>query len=137
MHINLVWFRNDLRVHDNSALHFACQCDLKKTIVLALFISTPKQWQKNFMAPKKAFLIYKNVIFLQREIIKLGINFYYHESTDYLTSISYIINFCKIHQVNSIFFNYEYGFFERKRDEIVKEQLKKIMLLLIVFMIQD
>ncbi|MEY4475272.1 MAG: hypothetical protein RL248_1039, partial [Pseudomonadota bacterium] len=42
MATHLVWFRNDLRVTDNLALHAACQDP--KAMVIALFIATPKQW---------------------------------------------------------------------------------------------
>ncbi|AAO27003.1 deoxyribodipyrimidine photolyase [Buchnera aphidicola str. Bp (Baizongia pistaciae)] len=123
MNVNLMWFRNDLRLSDNSALHFSCRNNA--STVLALFIATPKQWERHCLAPKKKMLIYKNIVALKKKITELGIIFYYYESTDYLESTNYIIEFCKIHKVTSIFFNLEYEFYERQRDKIIKKKLKK------------
>ena len=39
--MNLMWFRTDLRLHDNTALHFA----QKNSDFIALFIISPKQWK--------------------------------------------------------------------------------------------
>ena len=36
-----MWFRTDLRLHDNTALHFA----QKDSDCIALFIISPKQWK--------------------------------------------------------------------------------------------
>ena len=44
MPTHLVWFRADLRVHDNIALAAACRA--KDANVLALFIATPEQWRQ-------------------------------------------------------------------------------------------
>ena|GEM_PF-5159786 len=55
MAIHLVWFRADLRLHDNFALAEACHDSHAK--VLALFIATPGQWQQYRMAPRQAAYI--------------------------------------------------------------------------------
>ena len=39
---NLVWFRNDLRVHDNPALSSACSADNE---VVAVYIVSEPQWE--------------------------------------------------------------------------------------------
>lgn len=51
MPTHLVWFRADLRIHDNFALAAACRA--KDANVLALFIATPEQWRQHDMAPGK------------------------------------------------------------------------------------
>jgi deoxyribodipyrimidine photo-lyase len=48
MATHLVWFRADLRVHDNYAL--AAACNNREACVKALFIATPGQW-KNMQWP--------------------------------------------------------------------------------------
>ena len=40
---NLVWFRNDLRVHDNPALSSACSADNE---VVAVYIVSEPQWKE-------------------------------------------------------------------------------------------
>ena len=39
---SLVWFRRDLRINDNPALHHAVEVTKDGTV--ALFVITPKQW---------------------------------------------------------------------------------------------
>ncbi len=54
MATHLVWFRADLRIHDNRALAAACRDPHAR--VLALFIATPGQWHQHGMAPRQAAL---------------------------------------------------------------------------------
>ncbi len=54
MTTHLVWFRNDLRINDNLALHAACSKSDAR--VIALFIATPGQWQQHDMAPGESRL---------------------------------------------------------------------------------
>ncbi|SUH10322.1 deoxyribodipyrimidine photolyase [Salmonella enterica subsp. enterica] len=55
MPTHLVWFRRDLRLQDNLALAAACRDASAR--VLALYISTPAQWQAHDMAPRQAAFI--------------------------------------------------------------------------------
>ena len=50
MSTHLVWFRADLRLHDNLALAAACRD--ANAQVLALYVATPQQWATNHMAPR-------------------------------------------------------------------------------------
>ncbi|XBC42582.1 MAG: deoxyribodipyrimidine photo-lyase [Buchnera aphidicola (Kaburagia rhusicola ensigallis)] len=122
MTINLVWFRSDLRVRYNPALYFACKNN--ESIVLALFISSMKQWKLNLFSSKKISLIYKNVISLRKELRKLNIILYYYESTTFSKSINYLVRFCKKNKVNNLYYNYEYEFFHQKRDIMAMKILK-------------
>ncbi|END44323.1 DNA photolyase family protein [Escherichia coli 2854350] len=49
---HLVWFRQDLRLHDNLALAAACRNSSAR--VLALYIATPRQWATHNMSPRQA-----------------------------------------------------------------------------------
>ena len=55
MATHLVWFRMDLRLHDNLALAAACRDPQAR--VLALYIATPEQWRQHHMAPRQAAFI--------------------------------------------------------------------------------
>jgi deoxyribodipyrimidine photo-lyase len=122
---NLIWFRNDLRLYDNTALHNACMFDIDK--VIALFIATPKQWKDHFLADKKISFIYQNLISLEQELFKLNITLHYHKCSDFLDSIDYLVYFCERNQINNLFYNYQYEINERKRDCLVKKNyLKKV-----------
>ena len=45
MTTHLVWFRNDLRITDNRALHAACEDPQAR--VIAVFVATPEQWKRH------------------------------------------------------------------------------------------
>lgn len=123
MQKNLIWFRNDLRLYDNTALHQACKSNEDK--VIGLFIATPKQWNDHYMSEKKISFIYYNLISLQKELLKLNIILYYHESTDFLNSVEYLLFFCENHKVQNLFYNYQYEINERSRDVLVKKKLSE------------
>ncbi|AEO08652.1 deoxyribodipyrimidine photolyase [Buchnera aphidicola str. Ak (Acyrthosiphon kondoi)] len=123
MQKNLIWFRNDLRLYDNTALHQACKSNEDK--VIGLFIATPEQWNNHYMSEKKLSFVYHHLISLQKELFKLNIILYYHESTNFLNSIEYLIFFCEKHKVNNLFYNYQYEINERNRDYLVKKKLSQ------------
>ena len=47
----LIWFRSDLRVRDNPALHEACRAASRG--VIAVFAICPEQWKRHDWAPVK------------------------------------------------------------------------------------
>lgn len=123
MQNNLIWFRNDLRLHDNTALHHACNSNEDK--VIGLFIATPKQWNDHSMSQKKKSFIYSHLLSLQKELLKLNIILYYYESTDFLNSIEYLLYFCEKHKIKNLFYNYQYEINERNRDVLLKKKLSE------------
>lgn len=70
MATHLIWFRNDLRITDNLALHAACQ-DPQATVI-ALFIATPAQWAAHDMAPRQAAFLLQNLQQLQHALAIRG-----------------------------------------------------------------
>ncbi|WP_075433817.1 FAD-binding domain-containing protein [Buchnera aphidicola] len=118
MNINLMWFRRDLRIHDNKALYYACQDTHAR--VIAIFVYTPGQWLLHNQSPKQTLYIYKNLIFLKKKLLKLKIPLFFLKSTDFLDSVKKILNFCCIHKVKNLYYNYEYGCNEKTRDNSVQ-----------------
>ncbi|WP_343152389.1 deoxyribodipyrimidine photo-lyase [Buchnera aphidicola] len=129
MSINLVWFRNDLRVHDNTALSKAC--DNKTEKVLAIFIATPVQWRSHCMSFKQSSFIYKNLILLEKNLNLLGIPFFYFEKSNFDSLIPFLIQFCRKKCISTLFYNKQYEINEIKRDESIKKllNLEKINML--------
>ncbi|ANZ22513.1 deoxyribodipyrimidine photolyase [Buchnera aphidicola (Diuraphis noxia)] len=123
MQKNLIWFRNDLRLYDNIALYEACKSDEDK--VVGIFIATPQQWISHSISIRKISFIYHHIISLKKALFKLNIILHYHESTDFLHSIKYLIDFCKNHKINNLFYNYEYEINERNRDLLAKKKLSE------------
>lgn len=121
MTTHLVWFRSDLRINDNLALHAACRD--KQANVLALFIATPAQWKQHDMSPKQAGFIYHALQSLQQSLAERGITLHYLQSDDFTTSVQALSDFCQQHKVNHLFYNYQYEVNERQRDAQVEKKL--------------
>ncbi len=68
---SLVWFRRDLRVRDNPALHAATHSDTAG--VIGLFIVTPGQWQAHDDAACKVKFWLDNLSALSSELARLNI----------------------------------------------------------------
>ncbi|UDG79252.1 Deoxyribodipyrimidine photo-lyase [Candidatus Ecksteinia adelgidicola] len=121
MSTHLVWFRNDLRINDNTALYTACLTP--NIYVLAVFIATPKQWLKHSMAPCQAKFIYDNLIKLQKELAKKSIPLYYYQCNDFFDSINWLISFCMKKKITALFYNLQYELNEWNRDQILERRL--------------
>ena len=110
MPTHLVWFRADLRVHDNIALAAACRA--KDANVLALFMATPEQWRQHDMAPRQAALLRAYLNDLQHSLAGKGIPLLYKEVGDFAAQLQTVQEICKQHNVTHLFYNYQYEFNE-------------------------
>ncbi|MBW9460185.1 deoxyribodipyrimidine photo-lyase [Kluyvera sp. EC_51] len=121
MSTHLVWFRADLRLHDNFALAAACRDPNAQ--VLALFIATPEQWATHSMAPRQAAYIAAQLNALRRSLAEKNIPLIFHEVADFAASVEVVKTVCQQHQVTQLFYNYQYEFNERQRDAAVERAL--------------
>ena len=121
MPTHLVWFRADLRVHDNLALAAACRSPEAR--VLAVFIATPGQWQQHAMAPRQAAYLSSHLNGLQCSLAEKGIPLIYKEVSDFSAQCQAVKAICEQYDVTHLFYNYQYEFNERQRDR----QLEKIL----------
>ncbi|QOV65332.1 deoxyribodipyrimidine photo-lyase [Kosakonia pseudosacchari] len=124
MTTHLVWFRADLRVHDNLALAAACRSDNAQ--VKALFIATPAQWQQHHLAPRQAAFINAHLNALQLALAEKGIPLIYREAADFTDSVQTVVDVCEREQVSHLFYNYQYEFNERQRDAAVEKALPNV-----------
>lgn len=104
MTTHLVWLRNDLRLHDNTALHAACQDTQAR--VLAVFIATPQQWRDHHMSPRQAAFIQQNLCHLAEELAARGIALHYHQCPDFAAQVDWLAAFCPRERVDKLFYNY-------------------------------
>ena len=118
---HVVWFRNDLRITDNRALHAACQDPQAK--VIAVYIATPEQWKQHDMAPRQAAFIHQNLQCLVHALAGKNIPLFYHQCTDFTASAKWLVDFCQKNEVTDLFYNRQYELNERRRDDAVTELL--------------
>lgn len=124
MPTHLVWFRADLRLHDNLALAAACRH--QKANVIALFIATPKQWAQHEMAPRQAAYLQAHLNALQSELALKNIPLIFREVEDFAASVTEVKKVCDEHEVSQLFYNYQYEINERKRDALVEKSLDTV-----------
>ncbi|WP_413285786.1 deoxyribodipyrimidine photo-lyase [Vibrio sp. MA40-2] len=109
----LVWFRRDLRVHDNPALQEAIQLGATK----ALYISTPKQWKKHNVAPIQVDLIRRHLGLIDQQLSELGIQLYHLQATDFDNQNQLLTDFCHEHNIEVVCANREPEINEINRDK--------------------
>ena len=122
MTTHLVWFRADLRIHDNLALAAACRD--KNAVVIGLFIATPQQWEAHAMAPRQAAFLWQNLQALHAALAQRGIPLYLRETGTFDDSLPLLKAFCEEHQVDALFYNYQYELNEHRRDLNVERGLE-------------
>ena len=118
---SLMWFRSDLRIHDNEALSRATQ----NQQTIALFIVAHKEWENHNDAKLKLAFMWRNLqqlkISLERENIPLKII----EVDAWAEIPDRIEQLMLAHEISSLYFNHEVGINEVERDRAVYRQLKK------------
>lgn len=123
MSTHLVWFRADLRLHDNLAL--AAACSDTNARVLALFVATPQQWALHVMAPRQAAYIAAQLNALRQALAEKNIPLIFEEVDDFTASVEVVKKVCQQHDVTQLFYNYQYEFNERERDAAVERALEE------------
>ncbi|AVY99824.1 deoxyribodipyrimidine photo-lyase [Lelliottia sp. WB101] len=125
MTTHLVWFRADLRLHDNIALAAACRSQDAR--VLALFIATPEQWREHGMAPRQAAYLRAHLNALQQGLAEKGIPLIYEEVSDFAAQSDKVQQVCDAHNVTHLFYNYQYEFNEQQRDRQLENRLTTVV----------
>lgn len=113
----LHWFREDMRVTDNTALYHAANQSEEGCI--AVYIITPKTWQDHDMAACRVDFILRGLRELNSRLMALNIPLlvetvdYFHNTPDLLLSI------CQQYKINAVHFNKQYEVNELQRDNAV------------------
>lgn len=116
---HLIWFKQDLRVHDNPALYNACQH--AEDGVVALYLITPQMWQDHDDAPIKIEFWRRNLVTLQHDLAALNIPLLI-ETVQYDADKT-ILTLCQQHNISHVFFNKNYEWNEAQRDKAVEKLL--------------
>jgi deoxyribodipyrimidine photo-lyase len=122
--MQLIWFRNDLRVEDNPALYQADQ-DRQQPLV-AVYCYCPQQWQEYGIGENHQALVLQQLEVLESSLKKLNIKLYLLNSQSFAETPMVLKSFCQIMQINDVYFNVEYGYDERTRDKKLVDNLQGI-----------
>lgn len=123
-----IWFRNDLRVYDNPALHQAMSVSatrqaLENTRTIAVFCVFHKQWQHHDMAQCKQFFIKESLFALKLSLIELRVPLVVLDCPNFADAAKVLSAFCRKYGIHHLFANKEYEFNERQRDHHVAQKL--------------
>lgn len=118
---SLMWFRSDLRIHDNEALYNA----IHHGQTIALFVVSPNAWDQHNDAKLKLAFMWRNLQELKEALSKKNIPLKV-VTVDAWTEIPESIEQLMVaHNISSLYFNHEVGVNEVERDRAVYRHLKQ------------
>ncbi|ATH80904.1 deoxyribodipyrimidine photo-lyase [Ectopseudomonas mendocina] len=115
----LMWFRSDLRIDDNTALSQA----MSRGSTIALYLVTPGQWQRHDDALCKVDFWLRNLTQLSRSLAALNVPLLIRQCEDWNQVPAVIAEVCHQHNVCAVHANEEYGINESLRDRRVAAYL--------------
>ena len=117
----LVWFRSDLRVSDNTALHAACDAGGD---VIGVFAITPGQWKDHDWGDRKVAFVLRNVHALRESLGGKNIPLKILDLDTFADVPGALAAMADELDVSEVYFIEEYELNERKRDENVEDRLE-------------
>ena len=112
----ILWFRNDLRTHDNPALHYFINHRCSEIPSKALFFISEKQWLEHHWSAIKIDFIKRHAYALVNELACFNIELDLVVVPDFSAQQAYLKRYCLAHNIKSVVANSELEFNERQRD---------------------
>lgn len=119
----LMWFSNDLRIHDNPALSEACEFAGERGGLHALFLVNLSVWRKNNWSPAKIDFVLRTLHTLRRSLMEYNIPLQTIEMQKDEDHVDKVSAFCKERGIKSVYWNAEYELDAAKRQQQVSEHL--------------
>ena len=117
--MHLIWFRNDLRIHDHTALWHAAQSQQ----CLAVVILSPEQWRLHQDAAVKIDFYLRRLNLLKAQLEQLNIPLVILEQALWQDIPQRLLALCQQFNVRHVHANIEIGVHEQQRDQAVSETL--------------
>lgn len=112
----LLWFRNDLRTHDNPALHYFLQHRDLQQVGKAIFFMCEKQWREHDWSAIKIDFIKRHAHALVEELASINIELLLVDVDNFAEQNNYIQTLLKQHRITEVVANSEVEFNEKNRD---------------------
>ena len=121
----LMWFRRDLRIHDNTALAALCErANDDNAQVSAVFFLTPEQWQAHDMSLTQLDHIARTLPILAKDLhTQLNIKLTVQVCPSFIDCVETLSTLCQSNKISCIMANHEYEGNEIARDEQLTKQL--------------
>lgn len=123
----LMWFRRDLRIHDNTALAALCErAKEENASVSAVFFLTPEQWQAHDTSLVQVDHIARTLPILAKELqSNLNVTLTVQLCPSFADCVEALTALCKDNEISCVMANHEYEGNEIDRDEQLTKQLAK------------
>lgn len=123
----LMWFRRDLRLHDNTALAALCErANADNAQVSAIFFLTPEQWQAHDTSLAQIDHIARTLPILAQDLqTQLNIALTVQVCPSFTECVDTLRALCEANNIHCIMANHEYEGNEIDRDEQLIKQLSK------------
>lgn len=116
----LMWFRNDLRVDDNTALADACE---RADEVVGVFLVSEGQWREHGWGDRKIAFVLRHVASLSERLATLNIALRVEACDRFDDAPEVIASIAADQDCDEVWANREYEVNERRRDDAVGERL--------------
>ncbi|MFG0325940.1 MAG: deoxyribodipyrimidine photo-lyase [Phycisphaerales bacterium JB037] len=117
----LVWFRSDLRVHDNPALHHACAHAERG--VIAVYAICPDQWAEHDWGAPRIDFILRNLAVLKDRLATLNIPLRILTTDRFADLPESLAGLMSTFECDALAFNNELEINEARRDDAVESFL--------------
>ena len=117
----LIWFRQDLRIQDHTALWHATQSGN----TIALVVLSPEQWRKHHDAPIKIDFYLRQLAELKQQLNLLNIPLIIDIVPEWKDLPNHMLNHCKALNIENVHANIECGVNELNRDHQIQKLLNQ------------
>lgn len=119
----LVWFREDLRLHDNMALYQAAQqCEEG---IVGIYIIDAGFWKRHHMAACRVQFLLTGLLELSQNLQSRGISLLVKSVKKTKDIPALLYQTLKKYQLDALYFNKQYEIDEIRRDQMVRHYLKQ------------
>ncbi|MGE3919519.1 MAG: deoxyribodipyrimidine photo-lyase [Gammaproteobacteria bacterium] len=119
----IVWFREDLRIYDNTALQAAAhQCT---DGVMGVYIIDPSMWRKHHIAACRIEFILRGLKLLSQDLNDLNIPLLILKVENTHDIPKELLKISEKNQAKTLFYNRQYEANESQRDQLVENDLRK------------
>lgn len=111
------WFKTDLRVRDNRALHLAAaRARDAKVPLLALYVVSPQDWEAHLMAPVRVDFVLRSLAVLRQDLAALDVPLWIETVEDRREVPPRVAALMRAWDANHLFANMEYEVDELRRE---------------------
>ncbi|MES2663512.1 MAG: deoxyribodipyrimidine photo-lyase [Pseudomonadota bacterium] len=123
----VIWFRNDLRITDHTALFEAMRVSQEKKLsLIAFYADCETQLKQHDVGPRRHAFNHAHVLKLQESLEELNIPLIWEASGTFQNAAKTLVQYLDKWKSEYLFFNYEYPVNEKKRDEEVVKGCSKL-----------